>query len=117
MIPPGSRYEEAEHVFTAGHTYNEWGFPLLEGDRPNLKVTTVNRETTYLVNSLQATPGSPQQQYYVKDTENIQFLGFKFMRDASQWWHIADANPDVWYPHDLFMGTLIVIPDTGNPSS
>ena len=33
MIPPGSRYEDAEHYFTKCHTYNEWGFPVLEGEK------------------------------------------------------------------------------------
>lgn len=111
MIAPGSRYEDAEHQFTQAHLYNAFGYPYLEGDRPNLKIRVVSRETTYLVSVLSPSP-SPQQEYFVKDTEDIQWLGYKFMRDPKEWWRIADANPAYWYPLDMPMGSYIRIPPT-----
>lgn len=37
-------------------------------------------------------------------------------RDAEQWWRIADINPDVFYPDDLVLGTLLKVPRV-TPSS
>ena len=109
MISAGSRYEKAERLFTVAHTYSQWGFPVLEGDNPNLKIKVMSRETSYLLDA-NPTAQPPTQEYYAKDTENIQFLGYKFLGDPGRWWEIANANPKVWYPLDLEMGDYIVIP-------
>lgn len=109
MIPPDSRYEDAEKQFSPAHLYSEWGYPLAEGTPPSYVVRQVSRETLYRLQS--AVPSVPQpHDYYVKDTEHIAFLGYKFLGDAKRWWEIADANPKVWYPLDLEMGDFIVIP-------
>lgn len=111
MIPAGSRYEDADHVFTQTHVYNQYGYPYLQDDAPNFKVVTVNRETLYRLQAPTPAP-DPAQEYYVKEGETIQFLGFKFLADPKRWHEIADANPGAWYPLDLVMGNYIHIPPT-----
>ena len=120
MIPPGSRYDQAERQFVDTHLYSEWGYPLAEDDRTagpwtptlsslSVRVRTTSRDTLYRVQTTR--PVVPQPfEYYAKDTENIQFLAYKFLGDAKRWWEIADANQKVWYPLDLKMGDFIVIP-------
>ena len=117
MIPPGSRYEDAEKTFTQAHTYSQFGFPYLEGTAPNLKIGVQSRETLYLV-AVQPDPGllQSQQEYFVKDGEDIQWLSYKFLRDPNVWWQFAEANPQIWYPLDLAMGDYIHIPP-GLPST
>jgi hypothetical protein len=110
MIVPGSRYENAEHLFTQAHLYNQYGFPYLIDDSLNLKVAVVNRETTYMTSTLPGTP-LPRQEYYAKEGETMQFLAFKFMSDPNRWHEIADANPSVWFPLDLSMGNYMFIPN------
>ena len=111
MIPPGSRYEDADHEFTQAHRYTEHGFPILEGTAPNLKIVVASQETTYMLGvQVDFTRSRTEQEYFVKDGENIQWLAFKFLRDPNLWWQFADANVQVWYPLDLSMGDYIHIP-------
>lgn len=110
MIPPGSRYEDADHVFTQAHTYNQYGYPYLQDDAPNLKIIVINRETLYRLASLDTGEPDPTQEYFVKEGESVQFLALKFLSDAKRWPEIADANPDLWYPLDFGMGDYIHIP-------
>jgi hypothetical protein len=108
VISPGSRYENADRQFTVAHIYSQWEYPLAEVEGNNTRIRTVNRQTTYRVQT--GTPPTPQPyEYYVKDTENIQFLAFKFHGDCRRWWEIADDNLKIWYPLDLKMGDFIVI--------
>ena len=57
-------------------------------------------------------PPPPPGEYYSKDTEDMQFLAFKFMKDASRWWELAEMNPEVWYPLDMPMATRLHVPVT-----
>jgi len=109
VITPGSRYEDAEHVFTQAHVYNRYGNPYLQDDAPNLKIVIVNRETLYRVATLVDEPVQSQE-YYVKDGETMQFLAFKFLADPKRWHEIAENNPSLWYPLDLSMGDFIRVP-------
>jgi hypothetical protein len=109
MIPAGSRYEQGERQFTDTHIYNQYGYPYLEGEAPNLKIKVDRRDATYMAGVLNYVPG-PVLNYYVKQDEGIQWLGYKFTGDASRWWEIAAANPQVWYPLDMGMGDYIGIP-------
>ena len=54
-------------------------------------------------------PPPPPLDYYVKETEDMQFLGYKFMKDATRWWEIAEVNPQVWYPLDTPPGTQLKV--------
>lgn len=111
MIPPGSRYQDAEHHFTKAHIYSQWGYPLLQQaeNMINLQVRLVTRDTLYLVTTVPDT-APPPQEYFAKDTENMQFLGYKFLDDPKRWHEIAAVNPGVWYPLDLQAGDYLRIP-------
>lgn len=109
MIPPGSRYETAEHFFTTSHAYTEWGFPMLEGESgmESLQLKTNSRDTLYLF-----PPGirlAPME-YYAKDTENMPWQAHKYLHDCKRWWEIASSNPEIWYPLDMATGTYMRMP-------
>jgi len=112
MIPAGSRYEEAERQFTQAHLYNEWGYPLLEGENPNIKVSVANRETLFRVSTLSRGIPEPPLEYYAKESEHMPWLAYKFMGDSRRWSELADANPAVWHPLDLKPGNFIKVPVT-----
>jgi hypothetical protein len=110
MIPPGSRYEGADRSWVVSHVYDVYENPRLEEVvPPTLRFEVRNREATYLITTLPLPPPPPAE-YYVKQTENMPFLAFKFMEDSTQWWRIAEVNVPVWYPLDMPAGTYIRIP-------
>lgn len=111
MIPPGSRYEAAEHHSAATHMYSDRGLPLLEGEvgMSNLQVRVQVRETLYLMTTAPDVSGATSV-YYAKETESMQFLGFKFLGDPNRWHEVADLNPQVWYPLDLKAGQIMRAP-------
>jgi len=43
---------------------------------------------------VQPDPGllQSQQEYFVKDGEDIQWLSYKFLRDPNVWWQFAEAD-------------------------
>lgn len=107
MIPAGSRYELAERAFVSTHVYNEFGYTLLEGDNPNLKVRVVSREASFIPAGNDPVPPDRTMEYYVKDTEDFSWLAYKFMGDSTKWNEIATINPEIWYPLDAAMGDYI----------
>lgn len=109
MIPPGSRYENAEHHFTKSHSYNEWGFPLLEGEQgmDSLQIKANSRDTLYTYIPV---PRTPPLEYYAKEYENMTFQAFKFLNDSKRWWEVAAANPEIWYPLDMTPGDYMRMP-------
>jgi hypothetical protein len=111
VIPPGSRYSTAEHVFTACHAYSKWNYPLLVRDEQQsaLRVRTQVRDTLYLVTTV-PDPAPPPMEYYAKEDESMQFLAYKFLDDPNRWHEIANANPKVWYPLDMKPGEYLRIP-------
>lgn len=110
MIPPGSRYEEADRAWADSHIYSVYETPRLEDAvPPTLRFMTTSREATYRVTTLPLPPPPPAE-YYVKDREHMPFLAFKFMEDSTQWWRIAEVNTPVWYPLEMPMGTYIRVP-------
>lgn len=42
--------------------------------------------------------------------ERFDTLAARYLGNAEFWWHIADANPEVFYPEDLIPGSIIRIP-------
>ena len=67
--------------FAETHIYNEFGYPYLEGEAPNLKIKIDRRETTYMLGSLTGTVARSLN-YFVKQDEGIQWLGYKFTGDV-----------------------------------
>lgn len=63
---------------------------------------------------------SPQQapysfgytSYQVTEADTVQSLAYAFLGDSSQWWQIADANPEIEWWGPLPPGTIIRIPAT-----
>lgn len=48
--------------------------------------------------------------YLVTAGDTIENMAFKLFGDASQWWRIADVNPQIAFPLDLAPGMEIRIP-------
>lgn len=110
-IPTGSRYEQAEHNVAFNHVYTERGFPYLAGEigMTSLRVTVLAREALYRMTT-EPDPVGTVQEYYAKEAENFQFLGFKILSDPRRWTELADLNPHVWYPLDMKPGQYMRVP-------
>ena len=109
-ITPGSRYEEADRTWVNCHVYDVYENIRLEDvTPPSLRFEVRNREALYRVTTLPLPPPPPAE-YFVKQSEHMPFLAFKFLEDSTQWWRIAEANNPVWYPLDLPPGSHIRIP-------
>lgn len=67
----------------------------------------VSRPTVY-----RTQPGLPNQflHYQVVYGDRMDMLANKFFGDPTLWWVIADSNPEVFYPADLAIGSIIRIP-------
>jgi nucleoid-associated protein YgaU len=50
--------------------------------------------------------------YRVNASDRVDLIAFAFLGDATQWWRIANANPEVLYWDNLPIGTLLRIPVT-----
>lgn len=63
------------------------------------------------------TPSSPETYtfnyiyYILKGTERIDTVSYAFYGDATLWWKIADANPEILNWSALPGGTIIRIPN------
>jgi hypothetical protein len=113
MIPPGSRYEVADRQATLSHSYSTRGFPLLSGDagKTSLHTRTDLREALYRVTTEPDVLGATVT-YYVKESENLPYLGFKILDDPNQWHVLAEMNPHIWYPLDIQPGDFLRLPVT-----
>jgi nucleoid-associated protein YgaU len=111
VISSGSRYEVAERIFCKAHLYNEWGYPLLEGELglTSLTLRLQAREALYVwvVSPRYLTNVS----VFATQLDNMPFLAFRIYEDPKRWTDIAAANPQVWYPLDLKMGDQLRIPE------
>jgi hypothetical protein len=110
VIPPGSRYEDAERQSVACHVYDQYGYMVVEKEGDLTRRHEETREATYLM-TIQSNRPPPPQEYYYKDSDrSFQFLGYVFLKDPTLWWQIADVNPQIWYPLDLTMGSYLHVP-------
>lgn len=48
--------------------------------------------------------------YRVVQGDRFDTIAVAAYGDPELWWQIADANPDVFYPDDLVVGTVLKIP-------
>ena len=108
-IQPGSRYEDADHVFVAQHFYDIYGHPLLIDQDGAIRFIRSNAEATYRLNTLPQPPAPPVE-YFARDSEHFPFIAFKFMNDSTRWWEVAAVNPRIWYPLDLLPGDYLNVP-------
>lgn len=109
MITADSRYQDAVRTFATSHIYDEWGRILLDGDSGVPQIRSTTHEATYRL-TIPNTAPPPPLEYMVKDGETMQYLAWKTMRRHSSWWQMAEANPQVWYPLDIPIGTALRIP-------
>ena len=97
--------------------YDEYSRPLVEeeigpGGQVEVakKYIAESRDTLYMPMTVPPLPPPPPREYFVKMEESYQFIAFKFLKDPSRWWAIAEVNPQIWYPLDLSMGTYLRVP-------
>lgn len=79
----------------------------------NSTVTTVVKEgvsVAVIVPSPAATYSFTYVNYQVAVGDRIDTLAFQFYADPSQWWRIAQANPEILFWDNLTVGTVIRIP-------
>jgi LysM domain len=50
--------------------------------------------------------------YTVKTGDRYDTLAYELYGIADYWWKIADANPEVFYPDNLIVGSIIRIPSS-----
>jgi nucleoid-associated protein YgaU len=48
--------------------------------------------------------------YTVVEGDRYDLIASKVYGVPTFWWRIADANPEVWYPDQLVVGSIIRIP-------
>lgn len=48
--------------------------------------------------------------YAVMAGERMDTIAYRLWGDPEMWWRIADANPEIFYPRDLTIGTILRIP-------
>lgn len=48
--------------------------------------------------------------YTVVEGDRFDLIAAKIYGASTFWWRIADANPEVWYPEGLVVGSIIRIP-------
>ena len=109
MITPESRYQESVKTFTTGHSYDLYGRPLLNGDDTVPTLRTVTHETLFRLTVPSQEPVSPLE-YLVKEDESMSFCAWKLTGAHSNWWRMAEINPQIWYPLDLKPGTTLRVP-------
>lgn len=51
--------------------------------------------------------------YQLTDLDRLDLLSYRFLGDATQWWQIADANPEIMKWDTVPTGTIIRIPVLG----
>lgn len=50
-------------------------------------------------------------EHAITQHERIDTIAYKYYGDSTQWWRIAEANPDkIWWPLTLPIGETIKIP-------
>ena len=54
--------------------------------------------------------GTQFHYHVVVEGDRLDLLAARYYRDTELWWAIADANPEVFYPDDLDIGTTLRIP-------
>lgn len=57
-------------------------------------------------------PGIPTgfDSYRVVQGDRFDIIANAAYGDPELWWHIADANPEVFYPDDLPIGVILKVP-------
>ena len=49
-------------------------------------------------------PATGVLEHVVKEDERLDLLALNYYNDPRKWWRIVDANPDIFYGGELFIG-------------
>lgn len=75
---------------------------------------TVNGQSRQTIVSSEQIPFVIQFIFHqVTSNERIDNIAYQYYGDATRWWVIADANPEILDWSTITQGTLIRIPSTG----
>lgn len=53
---------------------------------------------------------SPYRRYVIVQGDNYQLLADRVYGSSTEWWRIADMNPQIFYPANIAPGTVIRLP-------
>jgi len=87
-IQPGSRYLEGEMLW-------------VHSDRGNKQTVYLNTITVIT---------SPYSLVLMREGDDMTLLAQQAYRDPDKWWMVADANPQWFYPLDMFPGDSLRVP-------
>lgn len=75
------------------------------------RYTTSKDERTGVIVAVRKTKTStPYDKYTARDGDSFESIAQLIFGDPQQYWRIADINPQVKYPNEIPVGTLIRIP-------
>lgn len=77
---------------------------------PVLRVTAADGVTRPTIYADGSPTFPPFRNHIVTEGDRFDLLAYRFLGNPELWWHIADANPEVFYPEDLIPGMTIRIP-------
>jgi len=107
MIDANSRYAGGNTDFSQSHVYDSDQYPVTDEETGELSVRSLT--TVYLLTTLPL-PAPPKVQVMVRETDDMPLLAYEALNEATKWWVLADANPQVRHPFDLKTSDVIYIP-------
>ena len=105
-MTPESRYSSADSLFVASHSYTELG--VLDIDSTSGSAVVNSRQALYRSPTLPVDPIPTSTRANV--TSFMHLYAQDRFGDAEKWWIIADANPQIRYPLDLKINSLVYLP-------
>ena len=106
-MTPESRYATADSQFVVSHAYTDTGTVEVNTDTSSVQVNA--RLALYRLTVLPL-PDPPPMTTRSKVTSYMHLYAEDQYGDAEKWWLIADANPQIRYPLDLPVNTLVYLP-------
>lgn len=79
----------------------------------NSNITTVMKDgadVAVIVPSAASTYSFAFVNYQVAVGDRIDTLAFRFYGDATQWWRIAQANPEIMFWDNIAVGSIVRVP-------
>jgi nucleoid-associated protein YgaU len=99
-----SRYDDATLEFARAHSYDDRGEVIVSDGAP----ITHPRSTFY--RSLDHSVPEDPFVYRAVQGDTMWLLANAAMGEPTEWWRVADANPQVRYPLDLKAGMPLRFP-------
>jgi hypothetical protein len=67
-----------------------------------------NKQTVYL--NTVVLLSEPYTAILEREGDDIAWFAYRAYGDESRWWHLADANPQIFYPLDFIPGQSMRVP-------